>query len=146
MLLVVSYFSSLPFIATAKSAAFIKKPFIMALPHLTEFIVFTIYDWIIATTDAGVIVNGGSALRYVKNTVIPFFSKCRGIAPTFGLQEGQAVLQKARERGDFSPLDDAGVKRVINTHSDNPNSIYNSWFTNDGARIVAGTPQLVLAV
>lgn len=47
MLVIVSYFSSLHFIATAKAAAVIKKPFIMVLPYLFEFIMFTFFNWVL---------------------------------------------------------------------------------------------------
>lgn len=45
MLLVVSYFSSLPFVAGTEAALFIKKPFVMLLPHFAEFLVFTFLNW-----------------------------------------------------------------------------------------------------
>ena len=46
LLVLLSYFSSLPFIVTAK-AAFIKKPFIMLLPNVFEFLVFSFFNWVL---------------------------------------------------------------------------------------------------
>jgi len=51
LLLVVSYFSSLPFVANAGESMgatqLLKKPFIMLLPHLSEFVVFTFFNWVL---------------------------------------------------------------------------------------------------
>ena len=47
MLVVVSYFSSLPFVATATATKILAKPFYMLLPHIAEFIVFSFLNWVL---------------------------------------------------------------------------------------------------
>lgn len=50
LIVVISYFSSLPFIQSQGGMAFIRTPLLMVLPYLCEFIVFTFFNWMLPST------------------------------------------------------------------------------------------------
>ena len=47
LLVILSYFSSLPFLTAPGTTHFVKRSFIMVLPYLCEFIVFTFFNWVL---------------------------------------------------------------------------------------------------
>lgn len=50
LLVVLSYFSSMKFIAGMPIADVVKKPFLMFLPYLFEFLVFSFFNWVLPST------------------------------------------------------------------------------------------------
>ena len=47
LLVILSYFSSLPFLETTPLASVIKKPFVRLLPYLSEFFIFSFFNYVL---------------------------------------------------------------------------------------------------
>lgn len=50
LLVMLSYFSSLPFLTTFGATHYVKKWVVVVLPYASEFIVFTFFNWILPST------------------------------------------------------------------------------------------------